>query len=401
MILKKKYISRSVIVLFVLIIITRYTAEFLGINLLTLILLTAGYVLLLLLTGKLNLIKFNSWISIVFLIIIIYIPVTLLWTDSIGYGIDKIVLFYSLFSISIIITPIILDEFNDFKKIYSLFFFIVIMLLLFNGALSRITLTLTTGKRFYLEQDALNSSVTIGNFLGFSILLVSSNFKKNQSSFYRLFLVLLLVLGTIFLFFTGSRGPLFALICSPIIYSILASGRKSVIIFLLLFLLLIFFSSVNSSFIYNITPTSLHSFVDLRYYSEEATGSIAERFDLYNKALKGMFTGNLFEILLGHGIGDFSHYFSGSDKRLYPHNLFMEIGYEYGILSLLGFIILNVKVILFNINRSKNEINIWLFILYYFTLIRSLFSEDLAGNFLVFTFLFYILIFHNTKKTYK
>lgn len=52
-------------------------------------------------------------------------------------------------------------------------------------------------------------------------------------------------------------------------------------------------------------------------------------------------------VLIGYGLGSFSKEFSNEDKRLYPHNIILEIFFELGIIGLLimiGLVLANIKI---------------------------------------------------------
>lgn len=393
-----KHTNNLAVVLFSLLLITTFTAEFLGLNLIYLTVLTFIYSLLMIIAEKLKFRRIKSLESFLLLIMLSYIPITMLWTDSPNYGMEKLYLFFPLFIISFILAPVIIKQFDFFKLSYLVIFLLIICILLVNGALNRIVLTLTTGTRFYLDEEAVNSSVTIGHFFGFSILILSSSFAITSNRIIRLGILFLITVSIVFLFFTGARGPLVALIGAPIIYFLFLVKRKTFIYVIVLGLLALFLSNLDKSILYNIAPRSMHYFLDLRYTSDAALGSVNERFFLYQSAVDGIFSGSVLEFLFGHGIGDFSDLMYGIDKRLYPHNLFLEIGYEFGIIFLIGFILMNLKIFIINRQKKMNGSYKWLLIFYYFFLLRSMFSGDIAGNFLVFTFIPMIFFYESSTK---
>ncbi len=52
-------------------------------------------------------------------------------------------------------------------------------------------------------------------------------------------------------------------------------------------------------------------------------------------------------VILGYGLGSFSNEFNNEDKRLYPHNIILEIFFELGIIGLLiilGLVLTNIKI---------------------------------------------------------
>jgi len=113
---------------------------------------------------------------------------------------------------------------------------------------------------------------------------------------------------------------------------------------------------------------------------------------LYNTAINSLkdFPRNI----VGLGIGGFSVFYNGYDapRGLYPHNIFLEIGSELGILGLFAFIFVICKSIIVafdNIKKSKLEwnyyINISLLMSLIFMLINSSVSGDINDNRLLFT----------------
>jgi O-antigen ligase len=62
-------------------------------------------------------------------------------------------------------------------------------------------------------------------------------------------------------------------------------------------------------------------------------GTVGRRLELYRQAIEGFAE----KPFLGWGIGSFSVYAAGSDKRLYPHNLVLLIAVEQGLLGLAAF----------------------------------------------------------------
>lgn len=391
MINKVSFSTKVVLFLFALIIITRFTSAFLGGSLVGITIFSLVYLMMLIIIGKLKILSFPSKEKTLLILLIIYLPVTVIWSDSPLYGLNKAYIFLPLIITSLISAKLILLNFSFFVKIYSYLFILIIIILLFNNALAKIALSLSSGSRFYLEEDEINSSVTVANFFGFSIIILFIYYKELKQKLLKIIILALTLLSIVFLFFTGSRGPLVALVCSFLFYKIFTTNNK--ILLYSFFAIIIFFSTnLSRNFIFSITPTSMHDFLDLRYTSEQAIGSISEREILYESALSGIFEGNIFEVLFGHGLGDFSDLYINTDARVYPHNIILELGYELGLFSLIVFIYLNIKIIRINLSLVVNKYYS-IFIIYYYFLIRSMFTADFTGNYLVFTFMFIILLY--------
>jgi len=394
----KGFIDKTVIILVVLLVITRFTAEFFGINLVSITALGIIYLSFLLIIGNIKLYKLSESITILCVFLVFHIPITILWTDSINYGFEKIKLFLPLFTITYISSYVVVNRFSELSKYYFIIFTSIIVMVVASGAFNRILVTLMTGQRFYLEKDAINSSVTLGYFFGLSILFLARNMPLFKTKFYRLILFIAIGLSFVFLFFTGSRGPLVALFGAYLFFKILKTRKK---VFYISFLVIVTLATIiffESRLLYSVMPEYFRGFIELRYTSHKAAGSIYERIQLYKQALVGIFQGNLFEILFGHGVGDFSDLMYGQDKRLYPHNLLLEIGYEFGLLYLLSFLVINFKIILLNLKKSIDVNLKWLLIIYYYVLIRSMISGDIASNFLVYSFIIFIFTYERIRN---
>ena len=167
MIKKFNFSTTVVLFLFVLVIITRFTSAFLGGSLVSITIFYLGYLMILIFIGKIKILSFLSKETTLLILFNIYLPVTVIWSDSPLYGLDKAYIFLPLILTSLISAKLILLNFSSFVRIYSYLFILITIILLFNNALSKIELSLSSGSRFYLEEDEINSSVTIANFFGF------------------------------------------------------------------------------------------------------------------------------------------------------------------------------------------------------------------------------------------
>lgn len=92
----------------------------------------------------------------------------------------------------------------------------------------------------------------------------------------------------------------------------------------------------------------------------------------------GIGFGNSYKCLVGYG---------GSYQYFYPHNLFLEILLEEGLLGFLPFICFIIGTIYVFCTRSSNraENTIWLTI-YIFSMVNAMFSGDIAANNFAFLF---------------
>jgi O-antigen ligase len=109
-----------------------------------------------------------------------------------------------------------------------------------------------------------------------------------------------------------------------------------------------------------------------------SSGSAGERLDYYRATLAAIPD----HPLLGGGVGSWSRFYYGNDLRNYPHNLFLEIAFEEGLLGLavfLTFLLLVAGSILRMLRESRSHfLALGLMVLY--CLLVSLFSGDLDDN---------------------
>src|SRR5699024_5914147 len=83
--------------------------------------------------------------------------------------------------------------------------------------------------------------------------------------------------------------------------------------------------------------SDLSNFVEKRYVDNE--GSYDSRLNFFTNSLELIERTNIFYFLFGFGSGDYAIFRIGSDVRSYPHNLLIEILFEYGVLGLFLFFI--------------------------------------------------------------
>jgi O-antigen ligase len=109
-----------------------------------------------------------------------------------------------------------------------------------------------------------------------------------------------------------------------------------------------------------------------------ASGSAGKRLDYYRATLAAIPD----HLLLGTGVGSWSSFYFGNDLRNYPHNLFLEIAFEEGLLGLGAFFIflLAVGAAIFRMLRESRWHYLALGLLVLYCVLVSLFSGDLDDN---------------------
>jgi O-antigen ligase len=109
-----------------------------------------------------------------------------------------------------------------------------------------------------------------------------------------------------------------------------------------------------------------------------ASGSAGKRLDYYRATLVAIPD----HLLLGTGVGSWSAFYFGNDLRNYPHNLFLEIAFEEGLLGLGAFLIFlfAVGAAIFRMLRESRWHYLALGLLVLYCVLVSLFSGDLDDN---------------------
>jgi O-antigen ligase len=107
-------------------------------------------------------------------------------------------------------------------------------------------------------------------------------------------------------------------------------------------------------------------------------GSGVKRLDFYARTLTAL-PENLW---FGQGVGSWSVFYYGADRREYPHNLFLEIAYEEGLVTLSVFLALLASVAILIrrlLRQTKHRYGALAGILLYCATV-SMFSGDLDDN---------------------
>jgi oligosaccharide repeat unit polymerase len=394
-----------VLMLFALFICIKLTGQLLNINLFLLLGMTffVGVIVFIFRITKKSIPKKNAFFLLLFFLI--FIPFSLLWTNAPEYGGRKVIILYS-----ILITFILFIR--SFIKNYQRFIFYFILVYCFTVVFIAIfernnLISIIVGESIYRYRiiEELNSNV-ISVFFAFGALCFIHSLYFSKSKVKIIFNLGLVLISLIFLFLTGSRGALIAFLCSIFLFflfTFIKSKRRITTFLLGVIIVLILLNSNTIYYLSDFMPSSLEIFFESRYTSSLALESINARKDLFTLALDGYSSNsNFLNLLFGNGIGDFGYLLSGIDERGYPHNIFLEILYELGLIPLILFAILIAKVIIKNYketSRDSFEESDGMYLMFYFFLVNALSTGDIAANFLLFIYMMAILI--KSKKVIK
>lgn len=273
----------------------------------------------------------------------IWMIVTLIYTLSDNYSVTKTL--YFIPNILAFIFPILYKPF-DIRRFFKFIIIIVpILTVFFLSFYLSYRLTL-------VESDYYNSIkglyLTCATLLGINILvLINSHRRLFPSTIIHLGL---LTISIILLILSGARGPLMFLILLIIwiasfkILRIFVDGKikanlKNFVfagtgLFLIGILSFLFFSE-EILFLAERTITRTSLFLS----TNTSTGmgsSVNVRIDQILLSLQ-LISDNFYDSIFGYGIGSFGILERGVDVRSYPHNIFLEIWVEMGIVGLILF----------------------------------------------------------------
>ena len=335
----------------------------------------------------------NVFLSYIFLLILGL--ASLLYTIAPIYGVNKMLRFLLITSPGFFLGIILIrrrESLIRFMSVFVLLAFIMVLNII-NGGIK---------PGYFGFEKALGSNyLALGRIAGTAGLFTLALFLLNKRLLYKLFFLILTIFFVFGLFISGGRGPLIAFFTSMFLafvyyivhlfhikngLMVINKRNMKTLIYLFLFLLIIFLIIFYFRDYFN---TIFYRLSLLRELRGEST---MERIARYKSALLSFKSSPLF----GIGIGGFSVFYKGLDvvKGAYPHDIFLELLSELGLLGFLSFVYILIKSIsrgLVNIKLSNSEtdiyLNLALFMVMIFMLINSSVSGDINDNRLLFVFL--------------
>lgn len=344
-----------------------------------------------------------------FLTIALLAGFSLLYTNSIIYGLDKFVRFVTITALSLFLPWFVFQRTKALQ--FFLTAFIIFSLLMINEVLRNGVVPGSMSFNNAFESNYL----AMGRMVGSGVLVVLFYFylysKNKIVKFCSLLLTPFMIFGVLI---TGGRGPIIALILSTIAticmlgIDIFKKGQivrfKIKKIHLRLFLLIVLIIIIVAILLVCFNQY----FSDLLYRLELLQGlrgnSALGRIERFQKAWEVIsnFPNNIF----GLGIGGFNGYYANLDEKRgdYPHNIFLEFGSELGIVGLIIFCYFIFYALFESINGIKQNADLKKqsfytvsFSLLIFMLINVLVSGDINDNRMLFTWIGVVYSIRNIK----
>jgi O-antigen ligase len=269
-----------------------------------------------------------------FFLFFCWVLTSLAWSESWSYGVTKalhttLMGFWGVVACAVIIG-------RDFKRLKRFSLSLVILALFLAG---EVVSHLIAGTLLE-EWDFASNYLGLGRLLGLSVLVLVSALLWSDLGWWKGISIGLLV-GFLLsiLMISGGRGPLLAtlaaLMVAPVCDTRFSSEallvRRKLLLFLgFLFLVLVGFATIGNQFFFFTT-------IDRLLVLLEGGGGSSAQFRVW-------FFANAWDFwreapFIGHGIGEFGSLLAWGDVRVYPHNIFLEILVELGLVGLILFVV--------------------------------------------------------------
>ncbi len=399
---RKSIFAKSILLCLVLLFILRLTGDFLPLNLVYLLVASTGLVLvyrvLYFSVSRLN----KSPIYLGWLLLNVLIIISIAWTHAPQFGVSKLTQLYLFLIIPTLFSLEWLKHYRYFRYLFSV---IYVLILLYLVTFQRQTILANLAGeaisvRFGLTENT-NSNVIAAMF-GFGIINIFSFFKLKLSSeatlrqrLRRWSILALILLSIVFMIVAGSKGAILALVLGYVSYFLVINFNLKGMAYTVLAIVctIPFFFIDYQALAKQVLPDPLYQYMEYRYFGEDEAQSFSSREMLWTKALSGTASSSPEKLVFGNGVGDYGYLYTARDAKVYPHNIFMEVMYEFGIMGLLLFTSALIYIMLKNRefrNYSSPELK-WIFITFYFFFFRSLTTGSISGNFILFAYI--ILLF--------
>jgi O-antigen ligase len=309
---------------------------------------------------------------------------SLYWTKSSVYAMDKTLRFMFITGWAFLGALLLLNKKESAKK----FLFNMVLISTCESIFSIylfLTNSSTTGFIGIDGENYLSTARLIG--LGAMLLMANYFYGKNKLS-----TVVLLIIHGFALLATGARMPLIAFILIFLIMTFRGIRYEKGIIYytkntkyiLILFMLVVIAATfIMKSGVFSTTISRL----EVLFTEHNGGNSANGRIERYKVALE-MFKNHP---VFGCGIGSFPLFFSSIDSRDYPHNIFLELLSETGMVGFLVFICsVTIAITRFykaNKNNKYNILCIAIFISFLYMFLNAMISGDINDNRLLFTFI--------------
>lgn len=237
--------------------------------------------------------------------------------------------------------------------------------------------------------------LALGSTVGISIIVIFFlYFVKEKNRIKAIFSILIIIQMIVALLISGGRMPVLSLIIVLIIYFlfsfisrsksiyIIKGVKKLVLLVLLIAPLIIILGKIGMFDVVLIRLSELFKSIDSDTSALGRLNRYMVALDMWGK-----------KPLIGNGIGSFSLFYNGVDMRDYPHNIFLEILSELGIVGFVAFFLLIINslyngwILFKNKFKAIDSLQMTLILAFLYLFINANVSGDINDNRLMFTFI--------------
>ncbi len=339
---------------------------------------------------KVKTISINKEHLVIFLIFISIVIISVLYTNSPKYGMEKL-LKVLLFNGFLFIGGIVIFQTLSKSALFiNSLQYSILLLSVINTTL--IIKNIVAGE--FVEMFVARFTLTGGNPIGMArtmglgiiYWLIAIEYSKSFS--YKIWCVFAILPISLSLIATNTRGPVLMLLFIILIYIVFFWGRKikekfiifGVVISITIILLFLIPSNFLNRYAYFFEQNVFNTTTSVSQAS-----SSAMRLIYYNRVFE-YFKDYPFSLIFGTGIGNFSNLFDCYHKVSYPHNIFLEVLFEQGLIGFVFFLIgilmlvIEIKdVIRIDIKEYRHLFLSFVLSFFYFLLNAQL-SGDLFDN---------------------
>lgn len=338
---------------------------------------------------NINILLNNFLFIFLFLLFILYLYLGAFYSKAPNYGQEKTFTLTMFVLMAVVSGRYIISNFNLFLKSNLVFFIVfIIAYFVFYGSFGNVLGMLTQGWQAREEMGGETFAVIgVSRYVGFNLigLFFLFFYQITRIRFRGIIFGLLFSVGFFIMILFGSKGPILSLLLAPLLFILFHQKINFKKAFILTVAVVGFgFLLLYPEDIVSIIPNKYQAYFEYRFFNYENYMS-GGRPSLIQLAITDI---NEKSLLFGKGTGNYGFLFGHKDMQMYPHNIFVELLYENGLMGLVLFIAILFSY-LFRKNFIKDfwGIGTYLIVISYYYLLNAQVSGDLASNFGLFVFL--------------
>lgn len=241
----------------------------------------------------------------------------------------------------------------------------------------------TMNRFFRLHLGDEGNPIMLARHLALAVTMIITCVAMRRKWIDAVWCIPLTVLALAYLVGTGSKGPLLALLLSGVLTAmVMLKGIVARVCMSLFLVGAIVFAVVGAL---EFLPKG---FVEQRF--TEKVENLSMRLPGYSALLRVLLESDPVALLIGHGTGDYGYFSLGHDGRYYPHNMFLEVAYENGIVGVCVLtaaacypLVVLIRAARLQLETTHRVLLGGLSASYMAALINAQVSGDLGANFLI------------------